>query len=297
MGRLIFANGSFVAPAFEISSMFPESGLAAGAAFDPVNGQYLVVWSEFCCSGIYAQFVSAAGALVGPVLTILDNSSGQRLSPIVAYDPVNEAYLVAWSNSSTSALKVQLLYDDGTPAGDALEIPHPGSTSNPPAIAANTAAGGFILAWPDRDYSGGNYDILAQLIAVVPGMLLADAGELSAGTGGQVNFTLDAGPDNAGRNYILLGGVTGTVPGTLLPGGFATLPLNWDPFTDLVMGLLNTALFSNFLGQLDGSGQGAAQLNSPALPSVAIGVTMHYAFTCNNPFDIASNAVAIEIIP
>lgn len=297
MGRLINADGSFVGASFQISSMFPESGLAAGAAFDPVNDQYLVVWSEFCCSGIYAQFVSAAGALVGPVLTLVDNSSGERLAPIVAYDSVNGVYLIAWGNSNTSALMVQLLYDDGTMAGDALEVPHPGSMSSPPAIAVNSSAGGFILAWPDRDYSGGNYDILGQFIAVAPDALNADAEVLSAATGGQINFALTAGAGNGNRNYLMLGGVTGTDPGTALPGGYATLPVNWDPFTDLVLNLLNSALFANFLGQLDGSGQGAAQLNSPPLPSVAIGVVMHYAYTCNNPYDFASNAVGVRIIP
>jgi hypothetical protein len=169
--------------------------------------------------------------------------------------------------------------------------------SSPPAIAVNTAAGGFILAWPDRDYSGGSYDVLAQLIAVKSDTLTADADELPASAGGQINFALDAGAANANRNYLMVGGVTGSVPGTLLPGGFATLPVNWDPFSDLVMSLLNTPLFSDFLGQLDGAGQGAAQLNAPVLPPVAVGVTMVYAFTCNNPFDFASNAVEIAIVP
>lgn len=39
--------------------------------------------------------------------------------------------------------------------------------------------------------------------------------------------------------------------GCTLHGGMATLPLNWDVYTNLVLDSLNTSLFSNFLGSLD----------------------------------------------
>ncbi|MHC4946269.1 MAG: hypothetical protein ACYTG7_24920, partial [Planctomycetota bacterium] len=85
--------------------------------------------------------------------------------------------------------------------------------------------------------------------------LLADTHEISETAGGQVNFSLKAGEDQANRTYLLLGTVSGTDPGTPLPGGLATLPLNWDPFTDVVLLLLNSPVFLNFLGSLDANGQ------------------------------------------
>lgn len=115
--------------------------------------------------------------------------------------------------------------------------------------------------------------------------------------GGTVNFTLDAGDDNAGRSYLLLGGVTGTVPGTLLPGGKAILPLNWDAFTNIVVTLTNTAIFTDFMGSLDASGQGAAQMNTPALPAGSAGLKMYFAYGLTSPYDFASNPVAIEVVP
>jgi outer membrane protein assembly factor BamB len=128
--------------------------------------------------------------------------------------------------------------------------------------------------------------------------LIADLAEIEASTAATVNFTLDAGTASAGRTYLLLGTLSGTQPGTPLPGGLETLPVNWDVFTDVVFLLLNSAVFDDFLGVLDGSGQGAAQLNSPGgLPPIAIGVAMHYAFTINNPFDFASNPIAVQIVP
>ena len=119
---------------------------------------------------------------------------------------------------------------------------------------------------------------------------------IPAQTGGIVDFKLDAGPGNAGRNYILLGSVTGTVPGFPLPGGLATLPINWDPFTDFVLVFINTPVFFNFLGQLDANGQALAILNAPPLPANAIGVIMDFAYALNNPWDCASNPVTVRII-
>jgi hypothetical protein len=128
-------------------------------------------------------------------------------------------------------------------------------------------------------------------------MLNPDVFFISAGSGGTVALDLDAGASAAGRNYLVLGGVTGTKPGHPLPDGLATLPLNWDAFTDIVLGLLNTSVFSNFLGTLDAAGGGAAQIHAPPLPPAAVGVKMFYAYCVNKPFDLVSNPISIEVVP
>ena len=100
-------------------------------------------------------------------------------------------------------------------------------------------SGGAIT--PDLTFNGGFYD---GFLAKVSLALTADRSELSAATGGTVHFSLFAGKDNAGRSYLLVGSMSGTDPGTPLPGGMATLPLNWDLFTNLVISLMNTPFFS-----------------------------------------------------
>jgi hypothetical protein len=60
--------------------------------------------------------------------------------------------------------------------------------------------------------------------------------------------------------------------------------------------LINTPIFMDFLGALDASGTATAQVNAPPILGFA-GVTMHYAYALNNPFDFVSNPVAIEIVP
>ena len=89
-------------------------------------------------------------------------------------------------------------------------------------------------------YDGADLD-LRYATRGDPLPLTCDVTEISESTGGTANFSLNGGAANGGRNYILLGGITGTVPGTPLPGGLVTLPLNMDLFTNIVIGLINTS--------------------------------------------------------
>jgi hypothetical protein len=126
--------------------------------------------------------------------------------------------------------------------------------------------------------------------------LEASVFEVSEATGGTVYFAIAGGDVNAGRNYLLLGSCSGSAPGTLLPGELEMLRVNWDWFTDLELLLLGTPIFQGFLGKMDAYGNAAAQLNVPPLPPGTAGITMHYAYCCNSPFDFVSNPVAIEIV-
>lgn len=126
--------------------------------------------------------------------------------------------------------------------------------------------------------------------------LRIDTDEVSE-TGGTVNFTLDAGEVNAGRKYFLLGGATGTSPGTALPGGYETLPLNWDILTDLLLSFVNTSMCVNFIGFLDANGDATAQFNLPPLPPGHTGTTIYFAYALNSLFDYVSNPVEVTVVP
>jgi hypothetical protein len=129
-------------------------------------------------------------------------------------------------------------------------------------------------------------------------LLSADTYTLSESTGGIINFTLTAGSGNGSRNYILLGSMSGTEPGIPLPGGMATLPLNWDFYTTFVFNMLNTPIFDDFMGVLDAGGNATAQYNSfGPLPPGFVGMHMYYAYAINKPWDFVSNYVDIEIVP
>jgi len=158
---------------------------------------------------------------------------------------------------------------------------------------------GVVAVGAIGDEDNGADSGSAYLGAVMGGEgdLSIDTSVVGADQGGTVNFTLDADTANGNRNYLLLGSVTGTSPGTLLPGGLVTIPLNRDWFTDYILARLNTAVFSNFWGTLDAAGEATASLNAPPLQPVWIGKILHFAYALNNPWDYASSAVAIEVVP
>ena len=159
-----------------------------------------------------------------------------------------------------------------------------------------TNDGGFVAAGNTGSFGAGSRDFYVVCLASDVS-LHVDVSTISESTGGAVNFTLNVGTANANRNYILLGSVTGTEPGTSLPVGQATLPLNWDIFTSLVIDLINTPVFSNFLGKLNGNGSATATFDTIApLPGTA-GLNIHFAYALNNPWNFASNPVGIEIVP
>ncbi|MFH1998185.1 MAG: thioredoxin domain-containing protein [Planctomycetota bacterium] len=116
-------------------------------------------------------------------------------------------------------------------------------------------------------------------------------------TGGSINFGLYAGSEHQGRNYLLACGVTGSTPGTTLPGGMV-LPVNFDVFTyNILFPLLNTSLFMDFYGNINAEGTAAAQLNSGTLPPGYTGTVLTFAYCLNDPFDYVSMPIDVEIVP
>lgn len=151
-----------------------------------------------------------------------------------------------------------------------------------------------VKGGPDLTFNGTHDAFVAKITMA----LSADGCTLSAGMGGIINFYLYAGKENANRWYMILGSITGTDPGTPLPGGQVTLPINWDAFTNIVIDLVNTPFFENFLGQLDSEGSGTATFNTYGpLPAEFVGSTLNFAYALNKPYDFVSNPVAIEVVP
>lgn len=137
----------------------------------------------------------------------------------------------------------------------------------------------------------------SPLAALSADILSADTDKITMTSGGVIHFLLNAGSSNQNRNYYLLGSQSGTQPGTLLPGGIVTLPLNWDWFTNLTITLSNSPYLENFHGTMDGTGAASATLNTYGpLPSITVGMKLHFAFLLYGPYDFVSNAVEIDII-
>ncbi len=152
--------------------------------------------------------------------------------------------------------------------------------------------------WYHHEYNpGSSWNTWIARKKVAPEYLVADTDTFSASTGGTVNFTLFAGSANGGRNYLLVGSLSGTSPGTVLPGGLTTIPLVRDWYTDLIIQHLAWPSFQNFWGTLDVTGAATARLVLGPQSSGYVGTVMSYAFGLSGPWDFASNAVNVEIVP
>ena len=127
--------------------------------------------------------------------------------------------------------------------------------------------------------------------------LYANAYELSAATGSDIDFMLDAGAGFAGRNYLVLASLAGSTPGMDVNG--VHVPLNWDWVADYIYNHLNLPVFQDFFSTLDGQGQASAALNLNAAPGLApfVGQNLTFAFAVTGPVDFASNPLDVAILP
>ncbi|MFK7739025.1 MAG: M64 family metallopeptidase [Planctomycetota bacterium] len=125
------------------------------------------------------------------------------------------------------------------------------------------------------------------------------SGSISIAAGGTLHPTVVAPcADPAATSYLIAWGGSGTTPGiTLSPG--VTLPLNFDPLTQIGLDGLNGPVFGSFLGVLNAAGVGQAQFSLPAGASVAAGTT-HFAAVllgATTLFEAVSPPVELTLLP
>ncbi len=149
---------------------------------------------------------------------------------------------------------------------------------------------------PDNDIvEAGVDDFEIKRLDYTP-TLYADAYELSAAAGCNLDLTLDASPTHAGRGYLVAASLSGSSPGMYVSG--LHVPLNWDAFSDLVYSNLSDPILQDFWGTLDGQGRATVDLDLPSpLLAPFAGETMTFAFVLLSPLDFASNAIDVDVGP
>ena len=141
-------------------------------------------------------------------------------------------------------------------------------------------------------FAGTLYSGLARL-DIQSERLWVGFDEVDADVGGTVELVLNA-PERPWHDYLIVGSVSGTMPGTAV--GYTHVPLNRDWYTDFVLDRLNNWVYGNFWGTLDGDGMATATLNIPPVPGWA-GTVSNYAFVTLHPIDYSSNAIDVIILP
>lgn len=148
--------------------------------------------------------------------------------------------------------------------------------------------------FPDDDIVEALIDDVTVMALDINPTLWADGYSVIATEGADMRFTLGAGVENASRTYLLLGNATGTSPGTQLPDG-SILPLNFDMYTDLILGMLGSGGFTDFTGKLDATGKATVDLISDPIDPVYAGIVMNYAYILGPSPYFVSNAVGVTL--
>ncbi len=108
--------------------------------------------------------------------------------------------------------------------------------------------------------------------------LTTDVHEFSLASKNTQTLYLDAGRQCAGYQYLLLGSMSGTQPGSSL--GSVHLPLNQDVWTRLSLELANSPLLRFSKGHLNSMGQAVASIHAGPIAHAPqlVGRTIHHAF-------------------
>lgn len=121
-------------------------------AYDHASQKFMVVWVAE--KSIYGQFLNSEGATQGERFTIVENPGDVSFNDIgqtaVAYDPLNQRYLVVWNQMVESVLG-QLVNADGTLYGTSFYFP---CVAQNPAVAFDDVNQRYLVAWTERDTNG-----------------------------------------------------------------------------------------------------------------------------------------------
>jgi hypothetical protein len=176
----------------------------------------------------------------------------------------------------------------GSFTGSSFDLPAWASPNG--ACAYDQGGGQWILVTIDSS----NMLVAYDLDTVMP--LMADKSEVSCWFGGQVTFYLDAGELNKNRYFGIFASLSGSTPGTALPGG-EILPINWDWFSNLMMTMAFTGHPNvPFFDFLDNAGKAAVVLTVPPHLPVYTDLLATFAYCLNNPFDYVSNPVEVWLL-
>jgi len=202
------------APVWADQSMGPEIPISVldnqqynpHVAYNSVRDQYLVVWHNFWGGSrdIYGRRLDGEGNLLSSFT--ISTGTWDRVQPAVAYDPLNDRYLVVWSydfhgDGSDWDLYGRLIPWNGPDAG-LTEFPIETSTrtQDSPEVAFALAQQEFMVVWNNsgggvpRDIEGARIQLSGSL---VPGGLVP----VASGAGDRFN------PDiayNLDRNEYLV---------------------------------------------------------------------------------------------
>lgn len=192
-----------------------RSATAPAAAYNPVDGLHLVVWTGNALNvggfEVFGQMVTADGKDVGGQIRI-SNATDINLQhdagpAAVAYDPQTDEFVVVWQGEEQPAngeLEIwgQRLSGTGHELGSDFRISNTGMDGDVgpearnPAIAFAAASGQYLVAWEGEGLPSGETEIFGQRLSPAGGELGEDFRISHVGADGDVGRVAHA-PDVA----------------------------------------------------------------------------------------------------
>ena len=274
--------------------------IATGYYLDNIMVAMTAVFSTNPDDDVRYSYSTDAGATWSTIWTMPGYTGMDEYGVSLSAAELGGSWHVAFTSGSDHSVRYNRRPQDLSDYyGDTVIIDDEGKAGSHDAyvkkgIAANWTSDVATVVWSDARNPSAPMDYSTYADTAGTTGLMLDRRLVSHVDASTVNFTLNAGPAFAGRFYLLLGSLSGTTPGTPLPGGLATIPLNYDQLAlwSLTWG---PPIFTNFFGILDADGQATAQLNIPAASGIGPGDRMHFAFCIPQTWDFASHAVAVDV--
>jgi hypothetical protein len=132
--------------------LFSSAGAPAPngqVAYDPVNQRYLATFRNQVDERLEGRLASVNGALIGNIFTISPVFPASGRAAAVAFDRVQERYLVIYGVFQAGDLLAQFVDSDGALVGSELTLASGLPVSVNPALAYDASSGGFVAAWFD----------------------------------------------------------------------------------------------------------------------------------------------------
>lgn len=207
-GRRLGVDGVPLAAEIDIAVGGTDQGYpdVACRTLEAGGGDYLVAWrdEDGTQRDIRGQRLSQSGSLLGG-LDLCTNAASQW-TPAVAYSPVDDRYLVVWSDDRDSAAQGRDIYGRQVSGagvrGDEFAVSTAAENQYAPAITYSRGPGLFIVAWSDARNEWTAPDIFGQRVSGTGELVGAVSYEnewLYVDSGGQESVALAwAGDENQG---------------------------------------------------------------------------------------------------
>jgi len=180
-GQILNADGVISGSAIIVSAYPGYSQSAPDVSYNPVSGEFLVVWQQYAGSGnydVYAQRMSGNGVRLDHPGTAADESaanislpvstaSSYQTAPQVAAEPNSGAYLVVWEDSRNGASDIYAQRLDATAAltGSNFVVAAATYVQRIPVAAAISGTTDFLVVWEDQRAGSGLGVLYAQRVA------------------------------------------------------------------------------------------------------------------------------------